>query len=148
MRYKNDYKPQYILDPDTNTWDRLDEAYLAKLDQEGFVSLSRERGIGNAQLATTSPPPYPKNPKAAQNSKLCVMMLDLPGVMNVQDLEEQVDMASVIMQIGSEGNTQLAPAGVSFSQYLILPYADLVIGSGRMGQRQSDRCSLYQTSCR
>lgn len=115
MRYKNDYKPQFILDPDTNSWDRLDGKYLSKLDQKGFVSFSRERAssVNPPQSVTNTLPPYPNDPKAAQKSKLCVMELDLPGVMSMQDLEEKIDMASVIMQIGSEGDTQLAPAGVS-----------------------------------
>lgn len=126
MRYKNDYKPQFILDPDTNSWDRLDEEYLSRLDHEGFVSLSREvaSSARTPQSGTVTPPPFPKEPKAAQNSRLSVMELELPGIVSLQDLEDKIDMSSVIMQIGSAGNTQLAPAGVSAIFIRHYPLAD------------------------
>lgn len=43
MRYKIDYSPQYVLDPETLTWDRLDKAALEVFDKKHYVSLSRER---------------------------------------------------------------------------------------------------------
>lgn len=43
MRYKGDYSPQYMLDPDTYQWDLLDANLKKKLDKRKFVSLSRER---------------------------------------------------------------------------------------------------------
>lgn len=46
MRYKNDYAPQYILDPEALTWDPLDNEVLAILDKKPFVSLYQERTIG------------------------------------------------------------------------------------------------------
>lgn len=43
MRYKIDYNPQYVLDPETLTWDLLDSEALAIFDRKPYVSLSRER---------------------------------------------------------------------------------------------------------
>jgi arginine-tRNA-protein transferase len=43
MRYKGDYSPQYMLDPDSYQWDPLDAELKKKLDERKFVSLSRER---------------------------------------------------------------------------------------------------------
>ncbi|OAQ95679.1 hypothetical protein LLEC1_07725 [Akanthomyces lecanii] len=43
MRYKMDYAPQYILDPVTLIWDRLDETVLELLDKSPYVSLSQHR---------------------------------------------------------------------------------------------------------
>lgn len=43
MRYKIDYSPQYVLDPETLTWDHLDKATLEIFDKKHYVSLSRER---------------------------------------------------------------------------------------------------------
>lgn len=43
MRYKIDYAPQYILDPETLHWDRLDQSVLDLLDKKPFVSLYLER---------------------------------------------------------------------------------------------------------
>lgn len=43
MRYKVDYSPQYVLDPETLEWDLLDREALAIFDKKPYVSLSRER---------------------------------------------------------------------------------------------------------
>lgn len=43
MRYKIDYSPQYVLDPETLSWDHLDKEALDIFDKKHYVSLSRER---------------------------------------------------------------------------------------------------------
>ncbi|KAG7144211.1 Arginyl-tRNA--protein transferase 1 like [Verticillium longisporum] len=43
MRYKIDYLPQYILDPESLTWDLLDKPILDLLDKKPFVSYSAEK---------------------------------------------------------------------------------------------------------
>lgn len=43
MRYKIDYHPQYVLDPEALTWDLLDDEALAIFDKKHYVSLSEER---------------------------------------------------------------------------------------------------------
>ncbi|KAL1912758.1 Arginyl-tRNA--protein transferase 1 [Sporothrix stenoceras] len=44
MRYKIDFSPQYILDPELPaSWDLLDKKALALLDKKAYVSLSHER---------------------------------------------------------------------------------------------------------
>jgi arginine-tRNA-protein transferase len=43
MRYKVEYHPQYVLDPETFSWDLLDEDFKRRLDARKYVSLSKER---------------------------------------------------------------------------------------------------------
>ncbi|KAJ4190861.1 Arginyl-tRNA--protein transferase 1, variant 2 [Fusarium falciforme] len=43
MRYKIDYSPQFILDPNSLAWDPLDRKMLDLLDKKPFVSLSLEK---------------------------------------------------------------------------------------------------------
>ena len=43
MRYKIDYQPQYVLDPESLEWDQLTGEALAVFDRQPYVSLSRER---------------------------------------------------------------------------------------------------------
>jgi arginine-tRNA-protein transferase len=43
MKYKVDYHPQYILDPESHTWDILDDDVKRRLDARKYVSLSREK---------------------------------------------------------------------------------------------------------
>ncbi|KAL9001369.1 MAG: hypothetical protein Q9169_000260 [Polycauliona sp. 2 TL-2023] len=42
MRYKNQYQPSYILDPETYSWDLLDADVLARLSARKYVSMSVE----------------------------------------------------------------------------------------------------------
>lgn len=43
MKYKVDYSPQYVLDPETLDWDLLDKEALGIFDRKPYVSLSAER---------------------------------------------------------------------------------------------------------
>ncbi len=43
MRYKIDYSPQYVLDPETLAWDHLNPEVLSIFDRKPYVSLSRYR---------------------------------------------------------------------------------------------------------
>ncbi|KAF4982793.1 hypothetical protein FZEAL_1645 [Fusarium zealandicum] len=43
MRYKIDYSPQFILDPNSLTWDPLDQKVLDLLGKRPFVSMSLEK---------------------------------------------------------------------------------------------------------
>ncbi|KAL8953893.1 MAG: hypothetical protein Q9222_000267 [Ikaeria aurantiellina] len=42
MRYKNQYQPSYLLDPETYAWNALDEDHLARLSARKYVSMSVE----------------------------------------------------------------------------------------------------------
>lgn len=64
MKYKGDFSPQSILDPESNTWEPLDEEMKAKLDKQKYISLSRERsGIAYSAAAFHRVP----SPKTAES---------------------------------------------------------------------------------
>jgi arginine-tRNA-protein transferase len=42
MRYKGDYSPQYMLDPESYAWNPLDADLKKRLDENQFLDLSRE----------------------------------------------------------------------------------------------------------
>ncbi|EAQ86624.1 hypothetical protein CHGG_07877 [Chaetomium globosum CBS 148.51] len=49
MRYKIEYKPQYVLDPEDLQWYLLDKEALDKFDKEHYVCFSRtEQAVGHA----------------------------------------------------------------------------------------------------
>ncbi|OIW27175.1 hypothetical protein CONLIGDRAFT_655242 [Coniochaeta ligniaria NRRL 30616] len=62
MRYKIDYSPQYVLDPETLSWDHLDKEALDIFDKKHYVSLSRERrglaanDVGNDAITSADDP--------------------------------------------------------------------------------------------
>ena len=68
MRYKIDYAPQYILDPQSLQWDLLDKSVLSLLDKKPFVSLYLERQKGAEKSDTEEPPPS-KAPKLNGSSE-------------------------------------------------------------------------------
>ncbi|KAK3320885.1 arginine-tRNA-protein transferase, partial [Cercophora scortea] len=43
MKYKIDFSPQYVLDPESYGWDLLDKEALSIFDKKPYVSLPRER---------------------------------------------------------------------------------------------------------
>lgn len=114
MRYKNDYKPQYILDPDLNQWQPLDGAYQAKLDRKDFVSLARDRHDPRVHMA--SPDVSVMSPKIVEQSHLSVMEIGLPGTMSKEELEIELNLGSTIIQVGPKASPQRAPADVCHFQ--------------------------------
>lgn len=84
MRYKGDYSPQYMLDPDTYAWDLLDADLKKKLDERKFVSLSRERAKGE----TASLPSQNGDTAELQSSNRAI---DAPEKNDDTEMEEDED---------------------------------------------------------
>jgi arginine-tRNA-protein transferase len=53
MRYKLDYAPQYMLDPESLEWDLCDGKLLDLLSAQPYVSLSRERARSTSAAAAS-----------------------------------------------------------------------------------------------
>ncbi|CAF9927096.1 MAG: Arginyl-tRNA--protein transferase 1 [Heterodermia speciosa] len=80
MRYKATYHPQYLLDPETYTWDALNPDLLARLNLRKYVSLSRERRLNIpaeplptpdiAEYSVNDPPPPQENERSGDSSWL------------------------------------------------------------------------------
>ena len=120
MRYKAEYMPQYMLDPDSYEWDLLDEGLKKKLDEKTFVSLSRERAkallpsrneasvisqssdgameiadencVTEAEVNEDDDPPVP-NPNAPLWER------DMPGILTKNQLLTDFDLDEVKIQI-------------------------------------------------
>ncbi|KAF2090088.1 arginine-tRNA-protein transferase 1 [Saccharata proteae CBS 121410] len=108
MRYKGDYRPQYVLDPETNEWDPLADV-ASLLDQKNYVSLSREKRSAAAETGHVSGDEvmdieaHGKHLdsaaaafEATQNG-LSLFELGLPGMMTPQQLQEKVDLDEIMI---------------------------------------------------
>ena len=64
MRYKIEYSPQYVLDPEALTWDLLDRDVLAVFDKKHYVSMSKHRAgqDGDEEAADMRPEAGPPPP--------------------------------------------------------------------------------------
>lgn len=97
MRYKGDYKPQYLLDPESYEWSRLDEKLLGLLDQKKYVSLVREQMTDASDI----PPDFAlPDPKEAADSGRSLLSLGMPGIPKANGLEREIDLDSMLVFLG------------------------------------------------
>ncbi|PSR82249.1 arginine-tRNA-protein transferase [Coniella lustricola] len=83
MRYKIDYSPQYVLDPETLDWDLLDNQALAIFDSKSYVSLSGERT---------------RSEEAQGNANACLQNV------HAENNKEQISEHTVMKAAGEGGN--------------------------------------------
>ncbi|UNI19793.1 Arginyltransferase [Purpureocillium takamizusanense] len=115
MRYKIDYTPQFILDPQTLAWDPLDDEVLRLLDRKPFVSLSLEKqaapeGIANSTdpiaregISTATPGENDDDDDAGDDdTTTSLFRSDMPGIPSLADMEE-VDLDHIPLKIFPSG---------------------------------------------
>ena len=119
MRYKADYAPQYILDPESYSWDPLDEEMKKRLDSEKFVSLSQTPSeVGSIGKSAT----MVANPMDAENidndnddpgdgspvplPDLPLFARSMPGILTKSQLLTGIDLDHIKLRIhGQEAET-------------------------------------------
>jgi arginine-tRNA-protein transferase len=100
MRYKGDYKPQFVLDPETYEWNPLEGELRELLECHKFVSLSREH---QDQSEEKRDPPYsPEKPVEVFESEDSLFKFGMPGIMSAADVEAQVKLAKMRILITKE----------------------------------------------
>ena len=92
MKYKGEYRPQHVLDPESLEWNPLEGELRSLLDKKRYVSLSRERrrkDSGN-DSDSSSEYPYPTAKEASDAVSNGVSLFDLkvPGVMSEEEMEQ------------------------------------------------------------
>jgi arginine-tRNA-protein transferase len=87
MRYKMDYSPQFVLDPETFTWDLVDKEVLALFDKTPYLSLSRQRKL----LATQGDNASDESPSSSGNTHNVQSGSDTPRDMEIAKGEEDED---------------------------------------------------------
>ncbi|KAL4803532.1 arginine-tRNA-protein transferase [Aspergillus unguis] len=92
MRYKGSFRPQYILDPQSHTWDPLDGELSAKLDKRPYVSLSQDRA---AETETKEENVGAEAEAEAEinDEDVSLFALKMPGVLTVDEIEK-LDLGS------------------------------------------------------
>ncbi|OJD35518.1 arginine-trna-protein transferase [Diplodia corticola] len=120
MRYKGEYQPQYVLDPESYEWNELNGELRALLDEKKYVSLSRQRQSKGAKVLDNggdTPMPEassdddfdgkhldsPVLAAAAADDGLSLMELGVPGVLKVDELLEKISLDKIKIGIPSAG---------------------------------------------
>jgi hypothetical protein len=101
MRYKGDYKPQYVLDPETYEWNPLEGEVRELMAQQKYVSLSRER---NHQKGEEGIPYLLDTPVEVAANPEDLFQWNMPGMMSAADVEAKVDLDKMRIHI-SKGMT-------------------------------------------
>nr|POE90575.1 arginyl-trna--protein transferase 1 [Quercus suber] len=112
MRYKGDYKPQYVLDYDSLGWDVLDDAMKALMDRPTYTSMSRERAAAAPKHPTTDDDDdndddketpeflHPDSPVDAFASNLSLLDLRMPGVMPLALVQRDIALDDMRVSVG------------------------------------------------
>ena len=128
MRYKNDYKPQYLLDLETMKWDPLNDDVQKLLDENHYVSVSLAREAvarakrgqedENAEKCDT----LDKSKRQVFDSAmaayeavedgLSLFDVEFPGMMTAEELEDTVDLDQIIVRLKPD---VIVPAEVTTS---------------------------------
>lgn len=137
MRYKGDYKPQYVLDPESYKWNPLDGELRSLLDIKTYVSLSRERArkdsvavvdvVGSTTTKSSDddtsefPLPTAAEAGAAVQNGMSLFDLKIPGVMTEEEIQSLLDLGSTPIRVRG----RLAEAQVRVDQNLTDCPADM-----------------------
>ncbi|GAD93427.1 arginine-tRNA-protein transferase [Paecilomyces variotii No. 5] len=88
MRYKGTYRPQYILDPESYTWDPLDGELSKKLDERPYVSLSRDRKLASQKESNQDAEAPNQGKETEENDEeMSLFDLHMPGVLTVEEVQ-------------------------------------------------------------
>ncbi|KAF2830211.1 arginine-tRNA-protein transferase 1 [Ophiobolus disseminans] len=122
MRYKGDYSPQYVLDPETYEWNPLDGELRSLLDKKTYVSPSRERRLREAKSVSAKgtdgalesnqhenednlsdyPLPTASEGGDAVAKGMSLFELKVPGLMTPEEIEEQLELGTVPITVGGQ----------------------------------------------
>lgn len=128
MRYKIDYHPQYVLDPETLTWDLLDQEALEIFDKKHYVSLSRDRqavtedtenSVSNSTAESSVESTNVDSDSEMDFSDeddvddISLFHSDMPGIVTVSDLENKFDLDHIrVMSDNTDGFFFTAEANI------------------------------------
>ncbi|KAL8759182.1 MAG: hypothetical protein Q9199_000940 [Rusavskia elegans] len=116
MRYKNQYQPSYILDPESYAWDRLDADILNRLSARKYVSMSVERqlrlpphkvtsieelGLNNDELTRYHQYQQQQNPFGTRHrgENICAFTVGMPGIMSLAQVQSEIPLGRWMFKI-------------------------------------------------
>ncbi|KAA8565311.1 hypothetical protein EYC84_011033 [Monilinia fructicola] len=102
MRYKGDYSPQYILDPETYHWVLLDGALRAKLDERKFVSEKHdlESNTPSQDPDSKSKSKSESESESSATKRIPIFERSMPGLLSAADLLTNSPLDKIKIRIG------------------------------------------------
>ncbi|KAL2872797.1 arginyltransferase [Aspergillus lucknowensis] len=93
MRYKGTFRPQYILDPESPTWDPLDGELTRKLNERPYVSLSRDRKATTNSASQAQVEADADADVEINDEEVSLFTLHMPGALTVDEVK-RLDLGS------------------------------------------------------
>ncbi|KAF9870149.1 arginine-trna-protein transferase 1 [Colletotrichum karsti] len=114
MRYKMDYTPQYILDPETLAWDLMDKRVTDLLDKKPYLSLSKEvedpacPNVGGdatqeEKHGEASVEPDNMDEDDYDDDDTFLFNTGMPGVMTLGEVRDLIEMDHLRLRIDGSG---------------------------------------------
>lgn len=100
MRYKGDYKQQYVLDYNSLQWDPLNDDMRRLMENSKYASMSKHRskdasGVSNQEDEVKHP-----TPTQAMKSGQSLLQLGMPGVLGLDQLRREVRLDHMKVHLG------------------------------------------------
>lgn len=171
MKYKGDYKPQYVLDVDSRDWDPLDDELKRAMESTTYAErVSRRKRLTSRKssfVAGAEPAEevagvtadesedetgirYPK-PFDAMMSNESLFGIGMPGVISLDRVDDEVDVGAIRLTPGG-GKVFEAQASINDAINPVRASADILKGLGCVGRefsygaRQPQR-EILRTRC-
>ncbi|KXH44692.1 arginine-tRNA-protein transferase [Colletotrichum simmondsii] len=114
MRYKMDYTPQYILDPETLAWDLMDKRVTDLLDNKPYLSLSKEKADEPAVEGAKDNSDQPaagqeestedaKNDENDHDDDTFLFNTGMPGILSLDEIRSLEEMNHIKLRIDGSG---------------------------------------------
>jgi len=143
MRYKADFAPQFVLDPQGYTWDQLDGEFLKALDENALVSMSARRR-SRSENTTEREDEVEPGPAASDDGTASVFAAHMPGTLPLSRILETTDLAHKLVCLGGGGKNK--PRQMVFLNVSLLSaplVVSLVPGEARSGKKLIDEPSNW-----
>lgn len=101
MSYKNDYKPQFVLDLHSLEWQPLNDQLRTLMVSRKYASLSKEKARQTTLDQEQEDKIVRPVPKDAMLSGLSILQLGLPGSLPVDRLQQQIDLDGMKVRIAA-----------------------------------------------
>ncbi|TEA16056.1 Arginyl-tRNA--protein transferase 1 [Colletotrichum sidae] len=118
MRYKMDYAPQYILDPETLEWDLMDKHVTDLLDRKPYLSLSKEKGNATPSQGDADTHRFvvddnvpvelggmDNDDSDVDRDPTFLFNTRMPGIMAAEEVRNLIDMDHLKLRIDGSGMT-------------------------------------------
>ena len=141
MRYKGDYKPQYVLDPETYEWNPLEGEVRELMAQQKYVSLSRER---NHKKGEEGIPYLLDTPVEVAANPEDLFQWNMPGMMSAADVEAKVDLDKMRIHIskGMTVHTEVSTVCSDHTDKMLMQYRTSSRGKAAISKTQAQSKEL------